>query len=163
MLADQVVGWATLELPWRDNLELARMRIIVHPDRRRQGLGTRLLELVLAAAIENGRTSIATLAWVGTDGVPFLAARGFSTSGQHPYEVRRLDLHGTPTARWQELYDEAAPRAADYELSPWSGPRPTTCSTAWSPCTRRSTTRLPTPGWSPTCGTWTGCGRTTRR
>ena len=124
MLADQVVGWATLELPWRDNLELARMRIIVHPDRRRQGLGTRLLELVLAAAIENGRTSIATLAWVGTDGVPFLAARGFSTSGQHPYEVRRLDLHDTPTARWQQLYDEAAPRAADYELSRLVGPTP---------------------------------------
>ena len=124
VLADQFVGWATLELPWRDNLELARMRIIVHPDRRRQGLGTRLLELVLAAAIENGRTSIATLAWVGTDGVPFLEARGFSTSGQHPYEVRRLDLPGTPTARWQQLYDEAAPRAADYELSRLVGPTP---------------------------------------
>lgn len=123
-LEDQVVGWATLELPWRDNLELARVRIMVHPDRRRQGLGTRLLELALAAARENGRTSIATLAWVSSDGVPFLAARGFSTSGQHPYDVRRLDLHDTPTARWQQLYDEAAPRAADYELSHLVGPTP---------------------------------------
>jgi len=121
---DELVGWAILELPWLDNLDKARVRAMVHPDHRRQGLGTRLLEVALDVARDHGRTSATTMAWEGTAGVPFLQARGFTTAGQHPYAVRRLDLHDTPSSRWRQLYDEAAAYSGDYELVHVVGPTP---------------------------------------
>ena len=121
---DDVVGWALLELPWLENLELARIRAVVHPTHRRQGLGTRFLDEQLAAARDNGRTSVSTIAWEGSDGVPFLESHGFTTSGQLPYDVRRVDVHATPPSRWQQLSDEAATRSGDYELVRITGPTP---------------------------------------
>lgn len=125
---DTMVGWAWLELPWLENLELARIRAVVHPVHRWQGLGNRFLHEQLAAARAHGRRSVATLAWEGSDGVPFLAHHDFSTSGQHPYDVRRVDLRDTPRSRWQQLYDEAEAEAgaaaAGYEVVHVTGPTP---------------------------------------
>jgi GNAT superfamily N-acetyltransferase len=120
----EVVGWASLELPRLENLDAARVRAIVHPGHRRQGIGSRLLDAALDVARDHRRTFVTTMAWEDTDGVPFLEAQGFTTSGQHPYDVRRLDLHETPATRWRHLYDEAAESAGDYELVHVVGPTP---------------------------------------
>jgi GNAT superfamily N-acetyltransferase len=109
-----VVGWAIVELPWRDNLDLSQVRGHVHPAHRRRGLGRRLVEKALAFAAEQGRTAVYSGAFLGTDGPGFLEAQGFTSEGQHVYAVRRLDLHAGHG--WDRLHDEAAAAATDYEL-----------------------------------------------
>lgn len=115
------VGWALAELPFLDNRDMAWLRAIVAPAHRRAGIGTALLEQMTAFAREHERTKLTTLAWRGTDGIGFLDARGFDTAGQHPYAVRRVDLHEDPN-RWDRLYAEAAHVAAGYELVRVTGP-----------------------------------------
>lgn len=115
------IGWGLAELPFLDNLDLTWLRLIVTPEHRRKGIGTALLEQMIAFAREHERTKLTTMAAQGTDGVGFLEARGFSTAGQHPYAVRRLDLHDDPS-RWDRLYAEAAAVATDYDLVRYAGP-----------------------------------------
>jgi GNAT superfamily N-acetyltransferase len=119
---DEVAGWVIADLPHHENLDLAGVRGTVHPAYRRRGLGTRLLDAALAFVSEQGRTSVHSGAYAGSDGVGFLEAQGFSTDGQHPYAIRVLDLHAGRT--WDRLYDEAAPAANDYELLHTVGPTP---------------------------------------
>ena len=118
---DAPVGWGLVELPFLDNRDLASLRAIVTPAHRRTGVGTALLERMTAFAREHGRTQLTTGAWQGTDGTGFLEAQGFTTAGQHPYAVRRLDLHDEPS-RWDAVYAEAATAAAGYELVRVVGP-----------------------------------------
>ncbi|GAB3763862.1 GNAT superfamily N-acetyltransferase [Nocardioides ginsengisegetis] len=118
---EEPVGWGLVELPFLDNRDLARLRAIVSPAHRRAGVGTALLEQMTAFAGERDRTQLTTGAWLGTDGIGFLGARGFGTQGQHQYAVRRLDLHEDPT-RWDRLYGEAAAVASGYELVRVAGP-----------------------------------------
>lgn len=120
---DRPVGWAVVELPFLDNTRMAMLRGHVRPDRRRGGLGSRLLEQAVAFARGQGRTAMAGGAYAGTDGTGFLDARGFTTTGQHPYAVRRLDVH-EGAARFDRLHEEASRAAVDYELVHIVGPAP---------------------------------------
>ncbi|MFD2027592.1 GNAT family N-acetyltransferase [Promicromonospora aerolata] len=54
----QVVGNAVLNLQVRSNRELAIGLIVVHPDHRRQGIGTALAEWLRTTARAEGRTSL---------------------------------------------------------------------------------------------------------
>ena len=54
----QVVGNAVLNLQVRSNRELAIGLIVVHPDHRRQGIGTALAEWMRTTARAEGRTSL---------------------------------------------------------------------------------------------------------
>ena len=120
---DRVVGLADLELPWRENTGAAMVRGAVHPDARRHGTGTALLEAAKDAAKQAGRTRVYSGAFAGGPGLSALAAWGFEpTDGR--YAVRRVDLHAAPYGLWDRLYDEAAPHAADYELERLVGPTP---------------------------------------
>ncbi|MCW2791243.1 MAG: GCN5-related N-acetyltransferase [Nocardioides sp.] len=116
-------GWGLVELPFLDNLDRASLRGILAPVHRRAGLGTALLERLTGFAREHGRTKLSTGAWLGTDGIGFLDARGFGSAGVLRYAVRRLDLHDDP-ARFDRLYAEAADAARDYELVRLAGPAP---------------------------------------
>lgn len=120
---DRPVGWSVVELPFLDNTRMARLRGHVHPDHRRDGLGSRLLERAVAFAREHGRTAMTTGAWSGTDGIGFLDARGFTTADQHRNAVRRLDVH-EGAERFDRLHEEAARTAGDYELVHLAGPAP---------------------------------------
>lgn len=51
-----VVGAAALMMPQHDNLSQALVLVIVHPDHRRRGVGTALLQHTEAAATEHGRS-----------------------------------------------------------------------------------------------------------
>lgn len=84
-------GGDQLKKDWPDPLlnpqrEAARIRaFFVHPDRGRQGIGRRLLEICVAAAHKAGFTAFELGAT--TPGVPFYRALGFET-----YDEVKLDL-----------------------------------------------------------------------
>jgi GNAT superfamily N-acetyltransferase len=78
-----VVGAAGLVMPRHDNLAQAGILVTVHPDHRRQGVGTTLLDHTEAAALEHGRTVfLAETQWrVGARdeaGEDFAAAHGYA-------------------------------------------------------------------------------------
>ena len=80
---DTVVGSAGLILPQHDNLTMAAIIVVVHPDHRREGVGSLLLDLVEAAALDRGRTLfLSETQWpVGSrdeSGEDFAAARGYA-------------------------------------------------------------------------------------
>jgi GNAT superfamily N-acetyltransferase len=117
-----LLGYVEVRLPWEDNTDAAGARGHVHPDHRRQGVGTALLEAALDLARAEGRTRITSGAFTTSPGLAFLAARGFSADGVGRLQVRRLDLHDTPRSRWDRLHDEAAAHATGYELERMVGP-----------------------------------------
>jgi len=60
--AAEPVGVLALDLPTRDNLHLVWAQIVVHPDHRRRGHGSAIMNEALRRAREAGRNTI----WVGT-------------------------------------------------------------------------------------------------
>lgn len=58
---ERVVGKAVVDVPLRDNLQTCYALVIVHPERRSQGLGSALYEAVENHARSCGRTTI--MAW----------------------------------------------------------------------------------------------------
>ena len=60
--ASDPVGTLVLDLPTRDNLHLAWVGIVVHPDHRRHGHGSVIMNEALRLARRGGRSTI----WVGT-------------------------------------------------------------------------------------------------
>lgn len=119
----RVVGRATLGLPHLENTDTAWVRGTVSPEHRRHGVGRALLEAALGLASESGRSKVYTGAFEGTAGAPALAAMGFTPLGSVDV-IRRLDLHDGSGGRWQQLYDEAATHASEYELVHLVGPTP---------------------------------------
>ena len=119
-----LVGYACVELPWRDNTGSAHLRGVVDPGARHRGVGRALLGAAMSMSGKAGRSMIYAGAYEGSDGVPALEALGFSREGQGVNAVRRVDVHGSPSMRWDELYDEALTRAGEYALVHQVGPTP---------------------------------------
>jgi GNAT superfamily N-acetyltransferase len=117
-----VVGYGSVSTSERDNRHLAWLDVMVHPVRRRQGYGTALLARMEQEARALGRTS------VGIDGWDSEATRGFAA--RHRLEVksrevnRRQHLAEVAPGVVQQLYDDAAAVAADYELVRIAGRTP---------------------------------------
>jgi GNAT superfamily N-acetyltransferase len=98
-----VVGAAALVMPQHDNRSQGLLIVIVHPDHRRRGVGTALLEHVESAAHDHGRTVLlAETQWpVGVrdeSGEHFAARHGYAgaqtvlrSSLSLPADRRRLD------------------------------------------------------------------------
>ncbi|NIK59923.1 GNAT family N-acetyltransferase [Kribbella shirazensis] len=55
---DRVVGVASYQLPQTENLSMLYLELLVHPQYRRRGIGTRLMEEVYAAARRHDRSLI---------------------------------------------------------------------------------------------------------
>ena len=97
-----------------DNLHLAWLGVQVHPEHRRSGYGSAMLEELVAETRRRGRTS------VGIDGWDTDATRGFGT--RHGFEVkataiqRRQILAELDWPEIERLHAEALAAAAAYEI-----------------------------------------------
>jgi GNAT superfamily N-acetyltransferase len=109
------VGVLTLDMPRRDNLHLVWAQIFVHPDHRRRGHGSVIMNEVLRMAREAGRSTI----WVGTaeddqGAQRFVEGFGFSYASRDAR--RRQVLSNVDQAEVQRLWGLAQAAAADYCL-----------------------------------------------
>ena len=109
-----MVGTLALSVSEWDNTHVAWVTVLVHPDMRRRGFGTRLLEFAEARTRELGRTSL------GGDGWETDAARGFADKHGYPQKSsainRRQYLDAVDPQVLSRMYDEAAAASSAYEL-----------------------------------------------
>lgn len=119
---DRLLGYASAFFPRRENTDAVHLSGAVAPDARRRGVGRTLLEAVLAHAADDRRAKVYSGAMAGGSSQAAMEALGFEQV--HIYGINRLDVHDAPRERWQRLYDDAAPAAADYELVRLVGPTP---------------------------------------
>lgn len=105
-----------------DNLHLAWTGVQVHPDHRRQGHGTAMLEVLVERVKARGRTSI------GVDGWDDASTRGFAA--RHGFEQksaaiqRRQHLAEVDWAEIERLHKEAAAAASAYDVVRRAGRTP---------------------------------------
>lgn len=109
-----VIGRLAVHLPERDNRHRADIGVLVHPDHRRRGHGTRLFEAGLDIVRETGR-GLLTAATVDAPGPnAFAEKHGFDRA---IVEIqRRQDLALTDRADLADLRTKAAEAAHDYTL-----------------------------------------------
>ncbi|CAN5443030.1 GNAT family N-acetyltransferase [soil metagenome] len=108
------VGMAFVFYSERDNTHLGWTWLAILPEHRRQGYGSTLFAHVTAEVRAAGRTSLGTDGWESDHALGFAARHGLEKKSQAI--MRRQHLAELPVGRLQQLYDEAAPSAADYEL-----------------------------------------------
>ena len=120
-----VVAAAQVTLPQRDNLTGGFAQVLVAPEQRRRGLGTRLLRHLVTQARHAGRTHLALGAGRPLDGISpgeaFLRAAG-ARLGMVEMR-RRLDLPADPQ-RLGDLAAGSGRAARGYRLVQWAGPTP---------------------------------------
>jgi mycothiol synthase len=112
-----IVAAAVLEFSLEENTHLAFVEIMVHPDRRREGIGTEFLKVTLAEARAAGRTRVMGLnVRAGNAGEPWAARVGFQPG--LPYALQQLEIADVDRSLWD------VPTPAGYRLVSWSGPAP---------------------------------------
>lgn len=110
-----VVGWARLGLPGRDNRHVGFLDPLVHPGVRRRGAGTALVRAGVAALAADGRRTVLIEAATGTPTAAFCDALDLPVA--QSWREALLRLSGVDPA------DAAAVAAADhpgYRLVAWS-------------------------------------------
>lgn len=119
-----VLGAAGMELAQQDNPHLTTVSIDVHPEARRQGVGTALLAEIERRALAEGRAVVAgwheerARAPTPSPGTRFARAHGYA---EVAVQLQR-DLAVPPDrARLDTLVAGARPRGADYEVFTFSG------------------------------------------
>lgn len=119
-----VVGNATVTVERAGhNAHLVEFNIAVREARRRQGLGTRLLERIAGATAEIGRDLlIASSQSTVPAGAEFLRRAGARVGLEsHTNQLELRDLNRDLIRRWQE---RAAERAAGFDLLVWTAGPP---------------------------------------
>jgi GNAT superfamily N-acetyltransferase len=122
-----VVGCLWLEMPTKDNLELAEVELAVHPRSQGRGHGRRLMDHLVARAAELGRHQLVTGLAERPDGEATRATRFAEAAGARRSlgEIRRtLDLTTVDREQLAALRAEAEEHAAGYQLVGWTGPCP---------------------------------------
>ncbi len=118
---ERAIGWGSLNYDTQQNLHLAHARLIVHPHRRRQGLGRALAQALNDAARREGRR---TVTFVTSDRHPGgeAFARWLGAEAALPMRQSRLELAGVDrdlVAQWL-----VRPAGEPYRLHTWAGPIP---------------------------------------
>jgi GNAT superfamily N-acetyltransferase len=120
--SEGVLGWHHLYLPDRENLDLALLDVVVHPEHRRRGVGTELLRHAAGRASAHGRSRLTGDTFRGGAGAEFATAVGAHAGV--PEARRVLDVAAIPPGRIAELRAGAASAAAGYSLVQWVGKVP---------------------------------------
>ncbi len=120
--AGEAVGWAQINTSDYDNLDLALVRVWVHPEHRRRGLGTAAAELVLDRCRDLGRTLAGTDWWESPALTGFTTALGFERRTVNV--CRRQHLRELDPGLAESVYAEAVAHARDYELLRLRPPTP---------------------------------------
>ena len=113
--AGVAVAALRVHVPVRDNVHAIQVRIVVHPDHRRVGHGTLLLDEVLQQARALGRTTV----WVGAAAddpasTGFLRHHGF---GEVSHDTRQVQIvRDVDQHELDRLEREAQARSARYSL-----------------------------------------------
>lgn len=118
----EVVGGLEVSTSDYDNLDLAWLGIDVHPDHRRRGHGTALVEAAYDVCRSVNRSSLGSDGWESERVAAFAAGVGFERKSQAIN--RRQHLAELPDDLARKVYDEAAAAATDYELLTFDGPSP---------------------------------------
>jgi GNAT superfamily N-acetyltransferase len=117
-----VAGGYSLELPDREDLDRAALRLVVAPGQRRAGLGRALLRHASDRARELGRR---TLAGGATDNSPGEAfARAMGARRELTEYRRQLDLAALPPGHLTAVRKSAEESAGGYRLRDWDGLTP---------------------------------------
>lgn len=118
----EVTGWYQLVMPERENRTQADLTLVVHPARRRAGIGGALLRHAIERAGANARARLRAAAWDGSGGEVFARRAGADPALS---DVRRIqELAELPPGRVAELRERAAAAAGGYSLTSWDGPVP---------------------------------------
>ncbi|MEU5156607.1 GNAT family N-acetyltransferase [Glycomyces sp. NPDC021274] len=120
-----IAGAVELVCYLKDNQHLASVELEVHPDRRRRGIGTRLLEFTEQRVAELGRDTILSGVAETVEDAPtvdhagreFAKARGYAAVDNEIH--RRNDLFAVDDDDLASLYVDAWDKAAGYELVQW--------------------------------------------
>lgn len=125
---DRPIGLAQLWFPLHDNTDKLQADVQVHPDSRRRGAGSALVEQVVRRAQERGRAEVLGEVLAPLDSTPshpyrrFAARHGFSEASQD--SMRHLALPVADTLL-DELEARARPRwEGDYRLRTYHGAVP---------------------------------------
>ncbi len=119
---DRVVAVGAVYTSQWDNPDRAFLEALVHPDVRRQGAGSALLEHLTARARELGRCKLGAAAWDRSAGTPFLDRHGYAV-GSRAIQ-RRQHVAEVPLDQVETLCRDASEAAAGYELLRWVGETP---------------------------------------
>jgi GNAT superfamily N-acetyltransferase len=121
--ASDPVGVLVVDMPTRDNLHLVWAQIVVHPDHRRRGHGSVIMNEALRIAREAGRSTI----WVGMaeddqSARRFVERFGFSYAS---HDARRRQVLATvDQTEIQQLWAMAEAAASDYCVERMQPPIP---------------------------------------
>ena len=110
----RTLATAALWLPHWDNTHLALIWLTVHPDARRQGHGSALLDFVLGEPRRRGRSSLLMFGWDQDSTRGFAARHGLER--RSAAVKRRQYLDDVDPTRVERLYDEARAASEPYDL-----------------------------------------------
>jgi GNAT superfamily N-acetyltransferase len=110
----ETVGRLAVHLPLHDNLDLSWIELAVHPDHRRRGHGGAAMDLAFGLVREEGRSKVGWFGWENETTRGFAAARGSDVKSVAV--CRRQHVRELEPGLAEELYAEALPHAAGYEL-----------------------------------------------
>lgn len=121
-VGDETVAWGAISTSEYDNLDVAWLRVGVHPAHRRRGHGTAVLAELVEEARRRGRASLIVDAWETPEAGAFAAHHGFER--KLASINRRQLLADIDWAALDEQYVAALPHAVDYALERWAVPTP---------------------------------------
>jgi GNAT superfamily N-acetyltransferase len=118
----EICGWYALNLPGRENRQLAAVHPVVSAAHRRAGVGTALVRHAAGRARRSGRATLSADTRGGSPGSAFAHALG---ARQGIAEIRGvLQVDSLLAGRLPGLRDRARSAAHGYSLLSWEGPVP---------------------------------------
>lgn len=121
-VSDAVVGVVKFSISDWGNPHMAWVDILVHPEARRSGVGTSLLEFAKNEARSLGRTHMALEGWDNNATKGFALAHGIRCVSSAVGRRQQLGVLSRPAI--EELYADASAAASAYEFTRISGRTP---------------------------------------